>query len=174
MSNNESPTLLKLVDYPNKNMQEILASGTLKNYYTTEKYLKLYLNKRYKLSDYPLADLTLQFITDFEHFLRTYKPLDHHKPIGNNGVMKHLERFRKIVNMGARMEWLEKNPFTYYKLKFHKTTRAFLSAEELRSIEEKRLSIPRLNYVRNLFVFSCYTGLAYIDAIQLKPENISI
>lgn len=170
----ERPTLLKLVDYHNKNMHGVLAPGTLKNYYTTEKYLKLYLRKRYKVEDYALADLSYQFITDFEHFLRSYEPLDHHKPIGNNGVMKHLERLRKIVTMGARMEWLEKDPFTYYQLKFHKTTREYLTAEELERIEQKAFSIPRLLFVRDLFVFSCYTGLAYIDVVQLKPENISI
>ncbi|GAO31169.1 site-specific integrase [Geofilum rubicundum] len=127
-----------------------------------------------RTKDYPLADLSYQFITDFEHFLRSHKPLDHQKPMGNNGVMKYLERFRKIVTMGARLEWLEKDPFTHYQLKFHKTTREFLTADELERIERKGLSLPRLQYVRDLFVFSCYTGLAYIDAIQLKPENISI
>ncbi len=167
-------TLLKLVDYHNKTMDGILAPGTLKNYYTTVKYLKSYINKRYRLSDYPLKKLSYQFITDFEHFLRTHKPLDHHNPIGNNGIMKHLERFRKIVTMGARMEWIDKDPFTHYKLKFKKPIRVFLTGEELTSIELKQLSIPRLKYVRDLFVFSCYTGLSYIDAIQLKPDDISI
>jgi integrase len=170
----DRPTLLKLVEYHNVTMLGILAPGTLKNYYTTEKYLKLYLRNKYKVQDYALADLSYQFITDFEHFLRSYEPLDHHKPIGNNGVMKHLERFRKLVTLGARLEWLEKDPFIHYQLKFHKTTREFLTAEELERIEQKAFSIPRLQFVRDLFVFSCYTGLAYIDAVQLKPENISI
>ncbi len=170
----ERPTLLKLIEYHNKSMQGVLATGTLKHYSTTERYLKLYLKKKYKVQDYALADLSYEFITNFEYFLRTYKPVDHHKPIGNNTVMKHIERLRKMVTMGARMEWIEKDPFIHYKLKYHKTTREFLTAEELESIEEKVFSIPRLQFVRDLFVFSCYTGLAYIDAVQLKPENISI
>lgn len=170
----DRPTLLNLIDYHNKSMQGILAPGTLKNYYTTKKYLKKYILKKHKVQDYALEDLSYQFITDFEFFLRAHKPLDHQKPIGNNGVMKHLERLKKIVTMGTRMEWIEKDPFTHYKLKFHKTSREFLTAEELYSIEQKSFNIPRLLFVRDLFVFSCYTGLAYIDAIQLKPENISI
>lgn len=170
----ERPTLLKLIEYHNKSMQGVLATGTLKHYSTTERYLKLYLKKKYKVQDYALADLSYEFITNFEYFLRTYKPVDHHKSIGNNTVMKHIERLRKMVTMGARMEWIEKDPFIHYKLKYHKTTREFLTAEELESIEEKVFSIPRLQFVRDLFVFSCYTGLAYIDAVQLKPENISI
>lgn len=170
----ERPTLLKLIEYHNKSMQGVLATGTLKHYSTTERYLKLYLKKKYKVQDYALADLSYEFITNFEYFLRTYKPVDRHKPIGNNTVMKHIERLRKMVTMGARMEWIEKDPFIHYKLKYHKTTREFLTAEELESIEKKVISIPRLQFVRDLFVFSCYTGLAYIDAVQLKPENISI
>lgn len=170
----ERPTLLKLIEYHNQSMQGVLATGTLKHYSTTERYLKLYLKKKYKVQDYALADLSYEFITNFEYFLRTYKPVDRQKPIGNNTVMKHIERLRKMVTMGARMEWIEKDPFTHYKLKFHKTSREFLTAEELESIEEKAFSIPRLQFVRDLFVFSCYTGLAYIDAVQLKPENISI
>lgn len=167
-------TLLKLVEYHNKTMDGILAPGTLKNYYTTVKYLKSYIKKQYKLSDYPLRKLSYQFITDFEHFLRSHEPLDHQKPIGNNGVMKHLERFRKVVAMGARLEWIDKDPFVHYKLRFKRPIRTFLTAKELESIELKQLSIPRLKYVRDLFVFSCYTGLSYIDAIQLKPDDISI
>ncbi len=170
----ERPTLLKLIEYHNQSMQGVLATGTLKHYSTTEKYLKLYLKQKYKVRDYALADLSYEFITNYEYFLRALKPLDHKKPLGNNGVMKHLERLKKMVTMSARMEWIEKDPFIHYKLKFHKTTREFLTAEELESIEEKVISIPRLQFVRDLFVFSCYTGLAYIDAIQLKPESISI
>ena len=146
-------------------MQGVLATGTLKHYSTTEKYLKLYLKQKYKVRDYALADLSYEFITNYEYFLRALKPLDHKKPLGNNGVMKHLERLKKMVTMSARMEWIEKDPFIHYKLKFHKTTREFLTAEELESIEEKVISIPRLQFVRDLFVFSCYTGLAYIDEI---------
>lgn len=170
----ERPTLLNLVEYHNRSMQGVLSPGTLKNYYTTEKYLKLYLKKKHRVQDFALADLSFLFITDFERFLRTYEPLDHHKPLGNNGVMKHLERLRKMVNMGAKMGWLEKNPFTYYQLKFHKTTRGFLTAEELEAIEQKEFTIPRLKFVRDLFVFSCYTGLAYIDAMHLTPDNITV
>lgn len=88
--------------------------------------------------------------------------------------MKHIERFRKIIHLGVRMEWLDKDPFVNYRLKFEKVQREFLAAEELDAIEHRAFEIPRLTWVRDLFVFSCYTGLAYIDVMKLAPEKITI
>ena len=167
-------TLSKLATYHNETMKEVLAPGTLKNYYTTQKYLQKFLKERFKTTDINLCDLTYQFITDFEHYLRTYIPTDHQKRLSNNGVMKHLERLRKMTGMAVKMEWIPKDPFARYQLKFRKTSRNFLSTEELEAIERKVLRIERLQYIRDLFVFSCYSGLAYIDVMNLCPENISI
>ncbi|MFB5944755.1 phage integrase SAM-like domain and Arm DNA-binding domain-containing protein [Albibacterium profundi] len=90
-------TLQSLMEYHNLLMKEVLAYGTLKNYFTTVKYLKEFLLKQFKKSDIYLTELDYQFITQFEYFLRTYEPTDYHKGMANNGVMKHLERFRKMV-----------------------------------------------------------------------------
>tara|TARA_Y100000588_G_C14059248_1_gene840655 strand:- start:2 stop:1087 length:1086 start_codon:yes stop_codon:yes gene_type:complete len=167
-------TLCKLIDYHNQTMSGILAHGTLKNYFTTKKYIECFLKKQYGVEDIFLSELSYKFITEFEFFLRNYEPKDHQKPLANNGVMKHLERFRKVVTMAAKMEWINKDPFDRYKLKFHKVERGFLTEEELETVETKEFKIERLNWVRDLFVFSCYTGLAYIDTMKLTPCNIMI
>jgi integrase len=167
-------TLCGLMQYHNENMKTILAHGTLKNYYTTEKYVKLFLEKRYKVSDLFLSELNYQFITEFEFFLRRTAPLDPNNPLANNGIMKHIERLRKMVTLAAKMEWLPKDPFTRYKLRFQKTEREFLNAEELRLIENIVFAKEKLDRARDLFVFSCYTGLSYVDLINLKPSNIII
>lgn len=86
--------------------------------------------------------------------------------------MKHLERFRKMINLALRLEWITKTPFAAYKLKFKKIERECLIIEELKRIESKVFNISRLKQVRDIFIFSCYTGLAYIDVFNLKPENI--
>ena len=86
--------------------------------------------------------------------------------------MKHLERLRKMVRLAVKMEWISKNPFENYQLKFQKVERSYLTDTELSSIEDKEFTIERLVWVRNLFVFSCYTGLAYIDTMKLSPSNI--
>lgn len=90
----------------------------------------------------------------------------------NNGTMKHLERLKKMVTWAANNEWIEKSPFTAYKLKFKRHEMEFLDKDELARIEIRELTDPMLRRVRDLFVFSSYTGLAYIDLILLRPCNI--
>lgn len=115
-------TLLELVDYHNKNMKSVLKFGTLKNYFTTEKYLKRFLKEKIKTNDICLKELSYGFIVDFEQFLSNTHSINTAQPLNNNGVMKHLERFKKLLNL----EWIEKNPFARFKLKFSKYERAFL------------------------------------------------
>jgi site-specific recombinase XerD len=169
----EEHTLCKVIDYHNTTMGDSLAPGTMKNYYTTQKYVKKFLMSKFRRSDIHLSELTYKFISDFEFFLRKYKPEDFHKPLGNNGLMKHMERFRKMISMAVRMEWLEKDPFAKYQQKFDKVERDFLTEEELSIMENKGFTVSRLEWVRDLFVFSCYTGLAYIDTMRLTPANIT-
>ncbi len=167
-------TLCKLIEYHNREQVGILAVGTLKNYYTTERYLRKFLIEHYKTPDKYLTELTYSFIMNFEHFLRNHTPLDHHRPLNNNGIMKHIERFRKTISLAVTLEWMEKDPFTKYKQKFDPVERQCLNIEELKRIEQKDFEIERLQQVKDLFVFSCYTGLSYIDVMNLKPDMISV
>lgn len=165
-------TLLNLIKYHNDRMDENLEWGTQKNYFTTEKYVTLFLKDKLRKNDISLSELNFKFLSDFEYFMRKLKRTDHIKPMGNNTVMKHIERLRKMINLAVRMEWMEKDPFTAHKAKFIKVQRGYLTQEELELIEQKEFSIERLQQVKDLFVFSCYTGLAYIDAISLKSTDI--
>ncbi|AMR32527.1 integrase [Mucilaginibacter sp. PAMC 26640] len=165
-------TLCKLIDYHNTDQAQVLEPGTMKNYYTTQKYVKEFLKERFKTSDKYLSELTYKFITDFEYYLRNRKPEKGQKALQTNGVMKHLERFCKMVNLAVRLEWIERNPFHAYQLKFEKVERDYLTKEELARIEDKHFHIVRLQVVKDLFVFSCYTGLAYIDVFNLTPANL--
>jgi len=174
LGDSDEHTLMELVDYHNSTQASVLSPGTMKNYYTTKKYLQRFLKNKFKSSDIYLVQINYKFITDFEYFLRNYQPLDHHKPIGNNGVMKHQERFRKMINLGFRLGWVNQNPFDSYKLSFRKVDRGFLTEKELNAIENKKFEVERLQIVRDVFIFSCYTGLSYIDAINLKPDEINL
>lgn len=167
-------TLKGLVEYHNTGTDSNLRWGTLKNYKTTEKYIEKFLKQKYKRNDIFLVELNYKFITDFEHFLRKYEPEDHHLPMGNNTVMKHIERLRKMTNLAVKLGWLHKDPFIAYRLSFKRVEREFLSSQELDTIEKKQFKIERLQYVKDLFVFSSYTGLSYIDVMNLKPNNIRI
>jgi len=167
-------TLNTIVEYHNTTMKNVLAAGTMKNYYTTAHYLKEFVQHQYRRSDIYLSELDYSFISKLEHYLRRRIPTDHQKKLENNGLMKHLERFRKIIRLAVKMAWLDKDPFSMFQLKFQKTERGYLTLSELSKIESKALTIERIAYVRDLFVLSCYTGLAYIDVMELAPENIVV
>lgn len=152
--NNRSIT--DIINYHNEDMVNKLKWGTQKNYYTTQSYISKFLSKSYKTTDLYLRELDYHFIIKFEKYLRDYIPEDHQKPMGNNTVMKHIERFRKMINLSFKLGWIQRDPFINFKSKFIKNERGFLSLEELQEIENKQFSIPRLELVKDLFVFSCY------------------
>ncbi len=170
--NNRSIT--DIINYHNEDMVNKLKWGTQKNYYTTQSYISKFLLKLYKTTDLYLRELDYHFIIKFEKYLRDYVPEDHQKPMGNNTVMKHIERFRKMINLSLKLGWIERDPFINFKAKFIKNERGFLSLEELQEIENKQFTIHRLELVKDLFVFSCYTSLSYIDVIHLTADNICI
>ncbi|GAA3654840.1 site-specific integrase [Flavivirga jejuensis] len=170
----QNHTVLDIVNYHNEDMQGKLKWGTQKNYYTTQKYIEKFLLKKYKTTDLYLQQLDYDFIIKFEKYLRSYIPQDHQKQMGNNTVMKHIERFRKLINLTFKLGWITRDPFVNFKSQYIKTERNFLSLLELKSIEEKQFKIERLQLVKDLFVFSCYTSLSYIDVINLTEDNINM
>lgn len=170
----QNQSIKDIVHYHTEDMEGKLKWGTQKNYFTTQKYISKFLLKRYKTTDIYLRELDYNFIIKFEKYLRAHTPEDHQKPMGNNTVMKHIERLRKLINLAVKLGWIDRDPFVNFKAQFIKTERGFLSLEELKRVEEKHLSIERLALVRDLFVFSCYTSLSYIDVIKLTEDNINI
>lgn len=166
-----SRSLLWLITQHNTMMAQVLKPGSMKNYFTTERYLKAFLQKQFKVADILLTQLNYEFITNFEFFVRT-TPLKDFDPCENNGTMKHLERLKKIITWAVKNEWVDKNPFINYKLKFKRKEREFLTEQELSAIESKILVNQALQRTRDLFVFSCYTGLAFVDLMNLQRHQI--
>jgi site-specific recombinase XerD len=169
--NKRKYTLLWVVAEHNLIMGKALKPGTMKNYTTTEKYLKAFIAQKFKSVDIFLSKLNYEFIAGFEFYVRS-NAIKENDPCTNNGTMKHMERLKKVVNWTVKNEWLDKNPFVNFKLKFNRQERECLNELELSAIKTRDLENPILQLVRDLFVFSCYTGLAYIDLIQLKPSEI--
>ncbi|MGB3850490.1 MAG: site-specific integrase [Tunicatimonas sp.] len=165
-------SLKELIEYHNEDMKDELAWGTQKNYFTTQRYVYEFLRKKKKTSDIYLDELNYKFIRDFEKYIKNRTPDGHQKPCTQNGAMKHVERLRKMVNLAVKEEWLTKDPFAKFKLKFEKKDRGYLTRAELRRIEERDFRLERLNQTRDIFIFSCYTGLSYAEVYDLKPEHI--
>ena len=160
------------VDYYNEKMQHKLHRNTMGQYKTSQRYMMEYILKEYKLTDIPLFNLEYGFIVGFEDFLRSYVPKSGQSKIGNNTAMKHIKRLRRMVTLAYRMKWIERDPFVNFKMKIEKKERGFLTDFELLSIEDLSSSIERLMVVKDLFVFSCYTGISYVDIVQLNEDNI--
>lgn len=167
-------SLMAVFDYHNTEMKTTLEWGTLKNYFTTRRYIEEYLKAHLKTSDVFLSQLNYRFLSEFERFMKVYIPKDEKKPCGQNTIMKHIERLRKVVNMAIKNDWLDRDPFQKFQPTFVKSNRQFLTADELATIEQKQFEILRLQHVKDVFIFSCYTGLAYIDVYELTPKNISL
>jgi len=169
----QSMTLMQLVNYHNTEMKAELTEGTLKNYRSTKKYLEKFLRKQFKTDDVFLQELNYNFIKSFERYIRN-NPIQKNAPCNQNGIMKHMERLCKMVNLAVKEEWLLKNPFIKYELKYKKTERGYLDSEELFRLETTPMTKKNLELTRDLFVFACYTGLSYIETFNLEDEDISI
>jgi site-specific recombinase XerD len=166
-------SLNDIIKYHNEDMIGKLKWGTQKNYFTTQGYIADFIFIKYKVTDLYLKQLDYNLILKFEKYLRAYKPKDHQKPMSNNTVMKHIERFRKMITLAYKLEWIDRDPFINFQSKFEKVERGFLTEAELFEIEEKDYSIERLQLVKDLFVFACYTGLSYIDVVSLTENDLN-
>ena len=170
--NEEPNTLSRLVNYHNEQAKLTLEWSTLKHYYVTQRYLTGFLKKKLNKSDIFLHEINYKFVLDFEVYLRAQKPTGNQKPLNNNGIMKHLIRLRKMSSLAMRLDWLKYNPFKNYKIRQQKVETDFLTKIELDLIEKKTFDSEKLNKVQDIFVFCCYTGLAYVDVMNLNEENI--
>lgn len=117
-------------------------------------------------NDIALHDVNGQFISEFDHFLRTIKNNN------QNGSMKNLVRLKKIINLSLNNDWITKNPFRSFKISFKKSDRVYLNADELERFEKVIVSSDRLKKVKDVFIFACYTGLAYVDIKSFCSQNI--
>lgn len=154
----------------NEQMEKLIgkdfALGTWKRYNTTKKHLQEYVRTEYRSSDIPVRDVNLKFIKGFEYFLKTNKNCNH------NSSLKYINNFKKIIRLAVAHEWISKDPFYNYKVQFKTVEREYLTKQELESIVNLDIRVPRLDVVRDMFVFCCFTGLAYIDVKKLTPNNI--
>lgn len=168
----ESKTLLNLIEYHNKKIKNTLAKGSIRNFGVTESYLNKFLKQSKKTTDIYLKELDYKFLCDFECYLSSVWPVGHPKAISQNTIMKHIQRLRKMVTLAYHMEWIAKDPFVRWKPTFEKREREFLSDNELSNMENFEFDSERLDRVRDLFIFSCYTGISYVDIMNLTENHI--
>ena len=164
--------LIPIFEDHNNKIKELVgkeyAPGTLERYKTSLSHTIEFLQWKYKVSDIEINKIDHAFITDYEFWLRSVRNC------ANNTAVKYIKNFNKIIKICLANDWLDKNPFANYKSKVKEVERVYLSEDEIQNIIEKDLKTERLSLVRDIFLFSCFTGLAYIDVKNLTKSHISI
>jgi site-specific recombinase XerD len=164
--------LLTIFEDHNKRMKDLIGKefsiNTHKKYLTAISHTRDFLKSQYRVNDIAISKVDIAFVNDFDFYLRN------NKNCNNNSTIKYIRNFGKIIKQSYVNGWLEKDPFLSYKGKVREVERVYLSQEEIETIINKELAIKRLELVRDMFVFSCFTGLAYIDVFNLSKANIII
>jgi hypothetical protein len=158
--------LLEVFENHNNKMKELVGSdfaqNTYKRYLTSLSHTKNFLKYQYNLKDIPITNIDLASINDYDYYLRSVRQCN------NNSTIKYIRNFGKIVKQCFANGWIARDPFLNYKGKVKQIDRNYLTEEELQIIIDKDISIERLTLVRDIFIFSCFTGLAYIDVKNLN------
>lgn len=166
----KNKTILQLFQEHNDRIEKLIGKeysiATLWKFKQAKELLKDFIKYSFNRGDYHFKDLDLKFIQDFEFFLKAEKSL------ALATTNKMIQRFRKIVKLAISQDIIQKEPFTNYKVKHIKKEITYLTREELAKIEEYQFKSERLQIVADLFVFCCYTGLAYNEMINLEKSHI--
>ncbi|WP_298117378.1 site-specific integrase [Flavobacterium sp.] len=147
---------------------EEYSPGTLERYKTSLSHTKEFMKWKFNISDINIKDIDLAFITDYDFYLRT------ERGCSNNTTVKYIKNFKKIIQICLDNRWIIENPFVKYKGKIKEVDRDFLTESEIETIYNKKFHCERLIQVRDIFIFCCFTGLAYIDVKQLTSDHIGI
>ena len=148
------------------------SAASLQKYRRSAELLKNFIRKTYGVSNIDIDKINSAFIYNLETYLKFESEFKGVVGIKNNSVVKYFKNFKTICNYGIKMELIDKNPFNIYNGKLKIKDATFLSTEELNLIESKTFAVDRLEKVKNMFLFSCYTGYAPIDACNLTSSNL--
>jgi site-specific recombinase XerD len=144
------------------------APGTLQRYKTSLQHTQSFIRWKYGVEDLEIHKLDFEFVSDYEFWLKSVRNC------GHNSAIKYIANFRKIVNRCIKNGWLSKDPFSGFKMTKRDVDRSALTATELQIIKDKAFDIERLAIVRDIFVFCCFTGLAYADIKKLRRSEIGV
>jgi site-specific recombinase XerD len=163
-------TLVSVFEDHNQKMRSLVGQefekSTLQRYETALMHTKDFMQWQHNVSDIPITKINFEFLNDFEYYLRSVRKC------ANNSAIKYIKNLGKIVRICLGNGWLTIDPYLNYKPKTKKVHRVVLTKEDLTAIAEKEFSVDRLRLVRDIFLFSCYTGLAYVDVKKLKRSEM--
>jgi site-specific recombinase XerD len=149
------------------------SKASYQKYERAKDLLITFMTKQYGIQDISLPEVNSAYVYNLEAFLKYDSSFKGKTGIQNNSVVKYMRMYKTACKYSIRMGIIDKDPFNVYDGKLHVTDAIFLTQEELNLIENKKFSVKRLEKVKDVFLFSCYTGYAPVDAANLTSNNIS-
>ena len=169
---NKPILLLKVFQDHNDKVERLIgkdfAAGTAERYRTAKKHVGDYIKLVYNVEDIRVKEVNHKFITGLEYYLKTERSCSH------NTAIKYITNFKKIIRIAYANDWINKDPFFNWKAKLKVVDREFLSKEEIQEMIKKEFHTKRLDQVKDIFIFCCYTGLAYADVKKLSKDDVVI
>jgi site-specific recombinase XerD len=163
-------TILDVFRYHNIQVHALIgkdySKGTYERYCTALKHTEDFIQWKYKRSDLEIRHVTYEFITEFEHYLKVVRTC------GHNTAIRYIMNLKKIVRICIGNGWLERNPFINYKVQLREVEREVLTEVELQVIARKEFSSQRMELIKDVFLFCCFTGLAYADVKKLTKGHL--
>ncbi|WP_278599508.1 site-specific integrase [Bacteroides nordii] len=167
-------TVLSMFEYHKVIEKNHISGSTMILYNVTRDHVAKFMRIRYGKVDVDIRKVKRDFATEFFAYLQGYK-----RPVGeptcqNNTAVKHMQRLGHVFNMAFENEWIDKNPFAKFRMQTRPTERGFLNKEEVQSILSVQSFNPSQKLIRDMFIFSVYTGVSFIDMGHLTIGNINI
>ncbi|BBE19914.1 transposase [Aquipluma nitroreducens] len=170
LNSEETKGVLFVFDYYLKSILAKLNKGysmeTYKHYKTSRKRLAEFISTQLKKTDIPIQSINYKFLDSFDIYIK--------KDFNNqqNTAWNYHKHFRRVLNLAISLDYIDKNPYTKFKVGLDETHREILSMEELQRLEDKNIQIERLSVVRDIFIFACYTGLSFSDIAKLSRTHL--
>ena len=142
------------------------SEGTLKHYKTTRDRLAEFFKTRFGRNDLPLSVVDYGFLNSFDLYLKTKLRL---RP---NTALTYHKHLKKVLNTANAMNLISHNPYSSFKVSRNETHRDYLTIQELDQIKNKEINTIRMEIIRDVFVFACYTGLGYAELNKLTAHHI--
>lgn len=162
--------LIEVWDEELARMHKLLGKETTKatcqKYRTARNHVQAFIQAYYRSKDISVKQINHKFVTDLTVYLKT------DGGCGHNTTIKFLQTFKRIILICSRNGWITKDPFVGIPLRLREVERPYLTEDELQRLMDFHSPIERINRVKDFFVFSCFTGLAYADVKKLRRREI--
>ena len=173
----KASTILKIIDFHNEYFEKLVfinerAPASLQKYKRVGDIVRDFNKKYYGKHDYDVEKIGTAYLYNLENYMKFEAEYNGVKGIKNNSIVKYFKNLKTICNHAIRYELIQKNPINKYSGKIKTVEAVFLTSEELESIESHEFKIKRLERVKDIFLFCCYSGYAPVDVMKLSRANL--